>query len=236
MYLEQARSISCPLTPWFFTSPRHHTHHVILAYLCSLREKLTTTAPLQLPECSIWIINIQPVFLKTSHHFNLLISEVSDASKTVLSDALSWHNTKGLSQGRFKRCCLRPYQRLFNIISIWGRYENMSPCTGSRVNSNYELTNGFTSRSPVSNAGLKISKTPSAAHYYVQRLDHLAMTHPSKTDWYQLDNFEMCSLRSYRQFHQPRLVIRTFHHQGRCSRGGHLCNEHSEEKYSCSYK
>ena len=38
------------------------------------------------------------------------------------------------------------------------------------------------------------------------------------------------------EFHQPRLVIRTFHRQGRCSRGGHLCNEHSEEKYSCSYK
>ena len=38
------------------------------------------------------------------------------------------------------------------------------------------------------------------------------------------------------QFHRPRLVIRTFHRQGRCSRGGHLCNEHSEEKYSCSYK
>ena len=38
------------------------------------------------------------------------------------------------------------------------------------------------------------------------------------------------------QFHQPWLVIRTFHRQGRCSRGGHLCNQHSEEKYSCSYK
>ena len=38
------------------------------------------------------------------------------------------------------------------------------------------------------------------------------------------------------QFHQPRLVIRTFDRQGRCSRWGHLCNEHSEEKYSCSYK
>ena len=38
------------------------------------------------------------------------------------------------------------------------------------------------------------------------------------------------------KFHQPRLLIRTFHHQERCSRGGHLCNEHSEEKYSCSYK
>ena len=36
--------------------------------------------------------------------------------------------------------------------------------------------------------------------------------------------------------HQPRLVNSTFHRQGRCSRGGHLCNEHSEEKYSCSYK
>ena len=35
------------------------------------------------------------------------------------------------------------------------------------------------------------------------------------------------------QFHQPWLVISTFHRQGRCSRGGHLCNEHSEEKYSC---
>ena len=32
------------------------------------------------------------------------------------------------------------------------------------------------------------------------------------------------------KFHQPRLVIRTFHHQGRCSRGGHLCNEHSPLK------
>ena len=41
---------------------------------------------------------------------------------------------------------------------------------------------------------------------------------------------------SWWEFHQPRLVIRTFHHQGRCSRGGHLCNEHSEEEYSCSYK
>ena len=42
--------------------------------------------------------------------------------------------------------------------------------------------------------------------------------------------------RGFQEFHQPWLVIRTFHHQGRCSRGGHLCNEHSEEKYSCIYK
>ena len=41
---------------------------------------------------------------------------------------------------------------------------------------------------------------------------------------------------SDKKFHQPRLVIRTFYRQGRCSRGGHLCNEHCEEKYSCSYK
>ena len=47
---------------------------------------------------------------------------------------------------------------------------------------------------------------------------------------------QSCAKPSICQFHQPRLVIRTFHHQGRCSRGGHLSNEHSEEKYSCSYK
>ena len=52
-------------------------------------------------------------------------------------------------------------------------------------------------------------------------------------------NNELIYIRDWliiNKFHQPRLVIRTFHRQGRCSRGGHLCNEHSEEKYSCSYK
>ena len=44
------------------------------------------------------------------------------------------------------------------------------------------------------------------------------------------------SAMKWKEFHQPWLVICTFHRQGCCSRGGHLCNEHSEEKYSCSYK
>ena len=30
-------------------------------------------------------------------------------------------------------------------------------------------------------------KRPSATHCYVQRLNHLVMTRPSKTDWHQLD-------------------------------------------------
>ena len=50
------------------------------------------------------------------------------------------------------------------------------------------------------------------------------------------DAFSIFKMIFTTQFHQPRLVIRTFHRQGRRSRGGHLCNEHSEEKYSCSYK
>ena len=48
--------------------------------------------------------------------------------------------------------------------------------------------NCFKSRSPVSNAGLRISKTLSAAHCYVQLLNHLAMTCLSKTDRHQLND------------------------------------------------
>ena len=40
--------------------------------------------------------------------------------------------------------------------------------------------NSFMSRCPVSSAGLKIWKTPSAAYCYVQRLNHSAMTRPPK--------------------------------------------------------
>ena len=60
--------------------------------------------------------------------------------------------------------------------------------------------------------------------------------HVSSTDVGESNKFLRPYIRVRWQFHQPRLVIRTFHRQGRCSRGGHLCNEHSEEKYSCSYK
>ena len=77
------------------------------------------------------------------------------------------------------------------------------------------------------------------------RATHLMTLHPSRNTtqpvfykkekhWHFFCEFKaLCIIV---EFHQPRLVIRTFHRQGRCSRGGHLCNEHSEEKYSCSYK
>ena len=50
--------------------------------------------------------------------------------------------------------------------------------------------NSFMSRCPVSYAGLKIWKTPSAAYCYVQRLNHSAMTRPPKKnpDWHQLNH------------------------------------------------
>ena len=57
-----------------------------------------------------------------------------------------------------------------------------------------------------------------------------------RIQWWTKPHEGMCPRQKSPQFHQPRLVVRTFHRQGRCSRGGHLCNEHSEEKYSCSYK
>ena len=66
----------------------------------------------------------------------------------------------------------------------------------------------------------------------------------SYTPSQNVNQYILCGIRTWffkwkitdGQFHQLRLVIPTFHRQGRCSRGGHLCYEHSEEKYSCSYK
>ena len=83
---------------------------------------------------------------------------------------------------------LQPPKYLIIIINrfshyfVWGRRENMSPSTAGKVNSNYVRI-----VSQVSNAGLRISKTHSTAHCYVQRLNHSIMTHPSKTDWHQLN-------------------------------------------------
>ena len=65
----------------------------------------------------------------------------------------------------------------------------------------------------------------------VNKLSALAQAMP----WHQTGTKPL-SVPILIQFHQPRLVIRTFHRQGRCSWGGHLYNEHSEEKYSCSYR
>ena len=68
----------------------------------------------------------------------------------------------------------------------------------------------------------------------IQESDSLRVPTWSSLRFY-LGKFQQELSNAYK-FHQPRLEIRTFHHQERCSRGGHLCNEHSEEKYSCSYK
>ena len=61
----------------------------------------------------------------------------------------------------------------------------MSPCTESRINTNYERIASW--------GGCQcwtgdpwILETPLAAHYWSQRLNHSPMTHPSKTVWHQL--------------------------------------------------
>ena len=68
---------------------------------------------------------------------------------------------------------------------VWRKHENMSPCTGNRVNTNYERIaswggcQGWT-------GDPRILETPHAPHCCSQRLNHSAMTHPSKrigTSW-----------------------------------------------------
>ena len=56
--------------------------------------------------------------------------------------------------------------------------------------------NCFTGRSPVFNACLRMSKTPSDAHCYVQRLNHSAMTCPPKKEWHQLTGIESIVIRN----------------------------------------
>ena len=69
---------------------------------------------------------------------------------------------------------------------VWRKHENMSLCTGSSVNTNYRRISSWGgcecwTRNP------RISlETPLAAHCWSQRINHSAMTHPSKTDWHQL--------------------------------------------------
>ena len=64
------------------------------------------------------------------------------------------------------------------------RRGNMSPCTGSRVNSNYERIASRVGAQFRTRAS-KYQKTHSA-HCYVQRPNHSVMPRPSKMNWHQL--------------------------------------------------
>ena len=74
---------------------------------------------------------------------------------------------------------------------VWTKQENMSDIVSVHWQQGKFLlcANCFMSWRPVSNAGLGISKTPSAAHWCVQRPKHSAM---SKTDWHQLQHQTKC--------------------------------------------
>ena len=67
----------------------------------------------------------------------------------------------------------------------WRKHENVSRCTGSRVNTNYERIASCV-RCQCWTEDHRILETPLAAHCCSQRLNHTAMTHPSKADWQNL--------------------------------------------------
>ena len=75
--------------------------------------------------------------------------------------------------------------RYWLIYFVWSRYDNMPPCTGSRVNTNYVRFASWggcwwRTGDPI------ISETPLAAQCCSQRPNHSAITHLSKTDWHHL--------------------------------------------------
>ena len=146
---------------------------------------------------------------------------------------------------------------LDDILFIWNHSrDELKECT-NLFNSHDESIkiNCNVNETSVDILGVKISKSSEFSNhnfldtswYFKEADTHEKVFHPEYTfKWilksqlirlHDMEDYMIWkTLIKLRQFHQPRLVIRTFHRQGRCSRGGHLCNEHSEEKYSCSYK
>ena len=77
------------------------------------------------------------------------------------------------------------------FIFVWRRYENMTPCTGSRVNASYEpcTVSGAKANyelhvleASIEPWVLQSEATPQPTHC-LERRNHSAMTHPSKTEW-----------------------------------------------------
>ena len=68
---------------------------------------------------------------------------------------------------------------------VWRKFENMSLCSGSRVNTNYERIASW-GGCQYWTGNPSILETPLAAHCSSQHLNHSTMTHPSKMYWHQL--------------------------------------------------
>ena len=69
---------------------------------------------------------------------------------------------------------------------VWRKHENISLCTGSSVNINYRRISSWGGCECWTGNPRISLETPLAAHCWSQRINHSAMTHPSKTDWHQL--------------------------------------------------
>ena len=86
-------------------------------------------------------------------------SAITHPSKHGLAPA-EWYHTLNTIESRFRAGTILHWTaytwhwRRYHFV--WRRHENMSPNTGSRVNSNWVIW--FTSRSPVLNMGLRIWK------------------------------------------------------------------------------
>ena len=93
---------------------------------------------------------------------------------------------------------------------VWMIHENMSPCTGSRVNSYYEWIDSWFRAQFCLNMSLRISETPSTAHCCIQCPNHWAMTYPTETDWHQLNSITWWTLQRFDSEQEWFLVIEQF--------------------------
>ena len=111
-------------------------------------------------------------------------SAMTRPSKNGLALA-AWYHKPGttasrLWEGRFLHWAAYAWQWRIDIIFVWRKHENMSPCTGSSVNTSYERVASCAGCQFLTRASG--SQGNSATRYYAECPYHSAMTRPSKNE------------------------------------------------------
>ena len=133
---------------------------------------------------------LHPIIFMTFLKSNLIppcFKSKSSSPKDLLSMAHTYIFKSNMIP-RFKAVTMILYIYIYNFV--WRRHENMSPCTGSRMNSNYERNASRVG------AQFRTRASESQRHFppptlmsNVQR--YSVMTRPSKTDWHQLNGITL---------------------------------------------
>ena len=134
-------------------------------------------------------ISLQPLVCITINVYQWLESGYSDTDVKagLYKTQLSLMVITAALTNPYRQFALFCIGAILSAVNMWYVTQESLQVDWGIPQGKFQLwANCLTSRSPVSNTGLRILETPSAIHYCVQRLNHLAMTRLSKrigTSW-----------------------------------------------------